>query len=343
MTSNLRFGRADTARVVELAVREDVDVLVLEEVTPQALDGLQAAGIGQAFPHRVGRPAAGPGGTHGVLPHPAQPRAPGADEVRQLRHGRAAAGRPRCTGRTRAPARRAPAATDRRRLGLARRPARGAPGGPRARRAHGAGRRPQRDHGPRARCASSSGAATRTPPPRRGPAGSPPGPRPAWSAGSASTCRRWSRSTTSSSRTACARSAPRRSASTAPTTRRWSRRWPVGRDETGRCPCGGRHAAVDATTAASRRGDDDPHVGLPVGRWPRRVDALAPLARRTRGVTALRRVDGWAHGLATAGRGRLGMRRLTTYDHPVDGIEPLPSVAYLLTEQDWRDGPRPGT
>ena len=40
---------------------------------------------------------------------------------------------------------------------------------------------------------------------------------------------------------------------------------------------------------------------------------------------------------------RLGMRRLTTYDHPVDGIEPLPSVAYLLTEQDWRDGPRPGT
>ena len=40
---------------------------------------------------------------------------------------------------------------------------------------------------------------------------------------------------------------------------------------------------------------------------------------------------------------RLGMRRLTTYDHPVDGIEPLPSVAYLLTEQDWRHGPRPGT
>jgi ribosomal-protein-alanine N-acetyltransferase len=40
---------------------------------------------------------------------------------------------------------------------------------------------------------------------------------------------------------------------------------------------------------------------------------------------------------------RLGMRRLTTYDHPVDGIEALPSVAFLLTEQDWRDGPRPGT
>jgi endonuclease/exonuclease/phosphatase (EEP) superfamily protein YafD len=63
MTSNLRFGRADTARVVELAVRQDVDVLVLEEVTPQALAGLRQAGVGQAFGHRVGRPAAGPGGT----------------------------------------------------------------------------------------------------------------------------------------------------------------------------------------------------------------------------------------------------------------------------------------
>ncbi len=40
---------------------------------------------------------------------------------------------------------------------------------------------------------------------------------------------------------------------------------------------------------------------------------------------------------------RLGMRRLTTYDHPVEGGAPLPSVVHLLTEQDWRDGPRPGT
>jgi RimJ/RimL family protein N-acetyltransferase len=40
---------------------------------------------------------------------------------------------------------------------------------------------------------------------------------------------------------------------------------------------------------------------------------------------------------------RLGMTRVAEYEHPVDSGRPLPSVAYLLTEQDWRDGPRPGT
>jgi endonuclease/exonuclease/phosphatase (EEP) superfamily protein YafD len=63
MTSNLRFGQADTARVVELSVRQDVDVLALQEVTPQALAGLRRAGLGRVFAHRAGRPAAGPGGT----------------------------------------------------------------------------------------------------------------------------------------------------------------------------------------------------------------------------------------------------------------------------------------
>jgi ribosomal-protein-alanine N-acetyltransferase len=40
---------------------------------------------------------------------------------------------------------------------------------------------------------------------------------------------------------------------------------------------------------------------------------------------------------------RLGMTRVAEYEHPVDSGSPLPSVACLLTEQDWRDGPRPGT
>ena len=40
---------------------------------------------------------------------------------------------------------------------------------------------------------------------------------------------------------------------------------------------------------------------------------------------------------------RLGMRRLATYDHPVAGGAALPSVAFVLREQDWRDGSRPGT
>ena len=63
MTSNLRFGRADTAALVELAVRRHVDVLVLQEVTPTALAGLEAAGAGQVWPHRAGAPAPGAAGT----------------------------------------------------------------------------------------------------------------------------------------------------------------------------------------------------------------------------------------------------------------------------------------
>jgi RimJ/RimL family protein N-acetyltransferase len=38
---------------------------------------------------------------------------------------------------------------------------------------------------------------------------------------------------------------------------------------------------------------------------------------------------------------RLGMGLLTTYDHPVPGRDPLPSVAYLLTARD-AGGHRPG-
>src|SRR6478735_12720235 len=45
MTSNLRFGQASTDRVVEVAMADDVDVLVLQEVTPQALAGLEGAGL----------------------------------------------------------------------------------------------------------------------------------------------------------------------------------------------------------------------------------------------------------------------------------------------------------
>jgi endonuclease/exonuclease/phosphatase (EEP) superfamily protein YafD len=63
MTSNLRFGEANTSRVVEVAVADDVDLLVLQEVTPQALGRLEGAGLGAAFEHRAGRPANGPAGT----------------------------------------------------------------------------------------------------------------------------------------------------------------------------------------------------------------------------------------------------------------------------------------
>lgn len=63
MTANLQLGRADPARLVRAAVQRRVDVLVLEEVTPQVVAGMRAAGLPRAFPHRAGRPADGAGGT----------------------------------------------------------------------------------------------------------------------------------------------------------------------------------------------------------------------------------------------------------------------------------------
>ena len=39
---------------------------------------------------------------------------------------------------------------------------------------------------------------------------------------------------------------------------------------------------------------------------------------------------------------RLGMHPLTTYDHPVEGREPMPSVAYLLTRDDFEQQSRAG-
>jgi endonuclease/exonuclease/phosphatase (EEP) superfamily protein YafD len=58
MTSNLRFGHGDPAQVVDLVTAHDVDVLVLEEVTPPARAGLRSAGLDRVLPHHAGRPEA---------------------------------------------------------------------------------------------------------------------------------------------------------------------------------------------------------------------------------------------------------------------------------------------
>ena len=63
MTSNLLAGGADTTRVVELATARDVDVLVVQEVTPRALAELERAGVGRLLPHTVGKPERGVAGT----------------------------------------------------------------------------------------------------------------------------------------------------------------------------------------------------------------------------------------------------------------------------------------
>jgi len=63
MTANLEVGKGDAARVVEAAVAHGVDVLVLVEVTPEALGRLDADGLATAYPHRAGAALSGAKGT----------------------------------------------------------------------------------------------------------------------------------------------------------------------------------------------------------------------------------------------------------------------------------------
>lgn len=63
MTSNLEFGRGDAVTVVRTVAAQQVDVLVLEEVTPTALSALGTAGIAELLPHRLGVPVETAAGT----------------------------------------------------------------------------------------------------------------------------------------------------------------------------------------------------------------------------------------------------------------------------------------
>lgn len=75
MTSNLRLGLGDTAAVTRIALQEDVDVVVLEELTPTALPGL--ARLRASYPYIEGGAAPGPYGTVVVSRYP-------LSQVRQL-------------------------------------------------------------------------------------------------------------------------------------------------------------------------------------------------------------------------------------------------------------------
>ena len=55
MVVNLYAGRADGLDVVRAASEEDIDVLVVTEMTPAALARMESAGLESLFPHRAGR------------------------------------------------------------------------------------------------------------------------------------------------------------------------------------------------------------------------------------------------------------------------------------------------
>lgn len=63
LTANLRVGGADPAVVVGLVRDEHVDLLALQEYTPEAEQALERAGLPALLPHRSSHPLPGVGGS----------------------------------------------------------------------------------------------------------------------------------------------------------------------------------------------------------------------------------------------------------------------------------------
>lgn len=63
LTANLYFGRADAATLVDHVRRGRVDVLSVQELTTEAVTGLDAAGLRTLLPYAVLDPAPGAGGS----------------------------------------------------------------------------------------------------------------------------------------------------------------------------------------------------------------------------------------------------------------------------------------
>jgi endonuclease/exonuclease/phosphatase (EEP) superfamily protein YafD len=81
LASNLHYGNGDPRAVVELVRAKDVDVLCIQELTPQAALGLRRAGIDELLPERLLIPEPGTEGSGIYSRHP----------LRELGTGRLAA------------------------------------------------------------------------------------------------------------------------------------------------------------------------------------------------------------------------------------------------------------
>jgi endonuclease/exonuclease/phosphatase (EEP) superfamily protein YafD len=69
MSMNLLRGQAELSTVLETAALEQVDVLVLQEITPEALSELEEFGLTTAFPYRAGAAEDGVKGTMAFATH----------------------------------------------------------------------------------------------------------------------------------------------------------------------------------------------------------------------------------------------------------------------------------
>jgi endonuclease/exonuclease/phosphatase (EEP) superfamily protein YafD len=70
MTANLRRGAADPRALMALVRTHHVELLSLQELTPEAAVLLDAAGLEEAFPHRILDPRAGARGSGILSRHP---------------------------------------------------------------------------------------------------------------------------------------------------------------------------------------------------------------------------------------------------------------------------------
>ncbi|MDQ3789386.1 MAG: endonuclease/exonuclease/phosphatase family protein [Actinomycetota bacterium] len=70
MTANLRLGQADPRALVDLVRQQEVDILTMPELTPDAVSALDNAGLSEALPYRVfdARPGGGGSGIAANLP-----------------------------------------------------------------------------------------------------------------------------------------------------------------------------------------------------------------------------------------------------------------------------------
>ncbi|MFE3752788.1 endonuclease/exonuclease/phosphatase family protein [Nocardia tengchongensis] len=67
MQSNLELGRGSADSVVRTAREDGVEVLTLEELTPDLLDRLDAAGLAELFPYRFAAPSGNSGQGTGIF------------------------------------------------------------------------------------------------------------------------------------------------------------------------------------------------------------------------------------------------------------------------------------
>lgn len=70
MEANLRYGGADAAQIARIARAEDIDVVVLTELTPEELARLDAVGFTGRYPYHAGRARAVRDGTMAFSRYP---------------------------------------------------------------------------------------------------------------------------------------------------------------------------------------------------------------------------------------------------------------------------------